>query len=106
MTILGMLLDVASRRGSGIVLRTSALGIYQEMTWDRPGRPRRFHRPRPSRSGVRSGHRVAIVGDPLADWLLCDFAAQCIGGGGVSGSSHVLTQRIRIHASARRAPAF
>ena len=80
MTIPGMLLDVASRRGSGIALRTSALGIYQEMTWtglvDRVASiGLGLHA-----LGVRSGHRVAIVGDPLADWLLCDFAAQCIGG--------------------------
>ena len=29
--------------------------------------------------GVARGDRVAIVGDPSPEWLLADFAAQCIG---------------------------
>ena len=29
--------------------------------------------------GVQPGDRVAIVGDPSPEWLLADFAAQCIG---------------------------
>ena len=29
--------------------------------------------------GVAHGDRVAIVGDPVPEWLLADFAVQCLG---------------------------
>ena len=29
--------------------------------------------------GVQSGDRVAIVGEPSPEWLLADFAVQCLG---------------------------
>ena len=79
MTIPGMLLDVVDRRGPSIALRVKSLGIYREMSWNDV-----FERVAAiglglHALGVRPGDRVAIVGDPLADWLLSDFATQCIG---------------------------
>jgi len=79
MTIPGMLLDVVERRGPTVALRTKSLGIYREMSWNDV-----FDRVAAiglglHALGVRPGDRVAIVGDPLADWLLSDFATQCIG---------------------------
>jgi long-chain acyl-CoA synthetase len=75
----GLLLDVVRRRGAEVALRTKGLGVYRDVTWNEVLE-------RISRIGlglcvlgVEPGDRVAIVGDPSADWLLCDFAAQCIG---------------------------
>jgi long-chain acyl-CoA synthetase len=66
-------------RGAGVALRAKKFGVYQELTWngllDRVARIGLGLRA----LGVVKGDRVAIVGDPLAEWLLADLAAQCIG---------------------------
>lgn len=79
MTIPGSLLHVATERAEKIALRVKKLGVYSEVTWhelfeqvSRIGLG--LHA-----LGVRPGDRVAIVGDPLPEWLLADFAAQCLG---------------------------
>lgn len=79
LTIPGLLLDVVERRGGDIALRAKHFGIYRNVTWSEL-------LDRVSGIGlglcaldVKAGDRVAIVGDPLAEWLLSDFAAQSIG---------------------------
>jgi long-chain acyl-CoA synthetase len=79
LTIPGLLLDVVRRRGSQVALRAKHFGIYREVTWNGL-----LDRVAGIGLGlcaldVKPGDRVAIVGDPLAEWLLADFAAQCIG---------------------------
>ena len=79
MTIPGLLLDMVDRRGSAVALRTKSLGVYREMSWnDVVDRVSSIGLGLYS-LGVRPGDRIAIVGDPLADWLFSDFAAQSIG---------------------------
>ncbi|MET0675087.1 MAG: AMP-binding protein [Bradyrhizobium sp.] len=79
LTIPGLLLDVVKRRGHRVALRTKHFGIYRDVTWcellDRVSGIGLGL----CALGVKPGDRVAIVGDPLAEWLLSDFAAQCIG---------------------------
>ena len=79
LTIPALLLEVVSKRGEHVALRFKSQGIYRELTWAqllqricRIGLG--LHT-----LGVGPGDRVAIVGDPLPDWLLTDFAAQCLG---------------------------
>jgi long-chain acyl-CoA synthetase len=79
MTIPRLLLDVAAKRRDRVALRVKEFGIYRELSWTklltevvRIGLG--LHA-----LGVGSGDRVAIVGDPLPEWLLTDFAAQCLG---------------------------
>lgn len=79
MTVPGLLMDVAARRSGEVALRSKELGVWREHTWDRVVERIRdlalgFHE-----LGVRKGDRVAIMGDPSPQWLLADFAAQCIG---------------------------
>ena len=79
LTIPGLLLDVVARRRNEVALRAKKLGIYQDVSWhdlfDRISCiGLGLHA-----LGVKRGDRVAIIGDPLPDWLMCDFAAQCIG---------------------------
>jgi long-chain acyl-CoA synthetase len=79
LTVPGLLLDVVKRRGSHVALRAKHFGIYQNVTWsellDRVAAIGLGF----CALGVKPQERVAIVGDPLAEWLLSDFAAQCIG---------------------------
>jgi len=79
LTIPGLLLDVVAKRGEQVALRTKRLGIYRDVTWSSLltritaiGLGLRA-------LGIQNSDRVAIVGDPLAEWLLADFAGQCIG---------------------------
>ncbi len=79
LTIPGLLLDVVRQRGEAVALRAKHFGIYQDVTWN-------DLLDRVARIGlglcaldVKPEDRVAIVGDPRAEWLLSDFAAQCIG---------------------------
>jgi long-chain acyl-CoA synthetase len=80
MTIPTLLLQVVSQRAEKVALRVKKRGVYHELTWlqllkqvSRIGLG--LHA-----LGIRPGDRVAIVGDPLPEWLLTDFAAQCLGG--------------------------
>ena len=79
LTIPALLLEVASKRGEQVALRFKSQGIYSELTWAQLLRTDLPHRSGLAHLGVRPGDRVAIVGDPLPDWLLADFAAQCLG---------------------------
>ena len=79
LTIPGLLRDVVAKRGGDVALRAKHFGIYRDLTWNGL-----FERVAAIglglvSLGVEPGDRVAIVGDPLAEWLLSDFAAQCIG---------------------------
>ena len=79
LTIPGLLLDVVASRGRQVALRAKRMGIYQNISWidlfDKISRIGLGLRA----LGVRRGDRVAIIGDPLPEWLVCDFAVQCLG---------------------------
>ena len=79
MTIPAQLLHVAHHRPNDVALRFKALGLYRELTWSTGSRPHRTDRLGVRRAWRAAGDRVAIVGDPLPDWLLTDFAVQCVG---------------------------
>jgi len=79
LTIPGLLLDVVKRRGSRVALRAKHFGIYQDVTWSELLDRVADIGLGLCALGVKPKDRVAIIGDPLAEWLLSDFAAQCIG---------------------------
>ncbi len=79
MTIPAQLLHVAHHRPNDVALRFKALGIYHELSWSKALDRIAQIGLGLARLGVRPGDRVAIVGDPLPEWLLTDFAVQCIG---------------------------
>ena len=79
MTIPALLLNSAKHRPTAVALRYKAQGIYRELVWSQL-----FDRVAQiglglCSLGLQRGDRVAIVGDPLPEWLLTDFAAQCLG---------------------------
>jgi long-chain acyl-CoA synthetase len=79
LTVPALLAHVARERGASVGLRVKRRGLYRETTWrelaDRIGRIGRGL----MALGVARGDRVAIVGDPSPEWLMADFAAQCVG---------------------------
>src|SRR5204862_1655316 len=59
--------------------RAKHLGIYRERRWrDYADMVARAARGLAS-LGLRAGDRVAIMGDPCEDWMVCDLAAQSLG---------------------------
>src|SRR5207253_114656 len=79
LTIPLLLAHAVRERGDKVALRVKRRGLYRETIWqelaeqvERIGRGLIALR-------VQPGDRVAIVGDPSPEWLLTDFAAQCIG---------------------------
>jgi long-chain acyl-CoA synthetase len=79
LTVPGLLLGVVTKRGGQVALRAKHFGIYQDLSWSALLERVSHIGLGLDALGVKSGDRVAIVGDPLAEWLLSDFAAQCIG---------------------------
>jgi len=79
MTVPGLLQRAAETRSSRVALRAKKRGIYRAMNWkellSEVSRIALGFRA----LGVERGSRVAIIGDPSAEWLLADLAAQCIG---------------------------
>jgi long-chain acyl-CoA synthetase len=74
-----LLVDHARRNPGGVAFRSKYLGIYRERTW-------RIYAELVARTarafdmlGVKKGDRVAIMGDPCEEWMICDLAAQSIG---------------------------
>ena len=79
MTLPALLRHVAHIRSGEVALRAKQRGIYRETTWSQM-LDRISHIALGLHAlGVGKGDRVAIVGDPLPEWLFSDLAAQCIG---------------------------
>jgi long-chain acyl-CoA synthetase len=79
MTIPGLLLHVAKLRSDDVALRFKKLGVYRDLSWNDLARRVAQVGLALHALGVRKGDRVAIIGDAVPEWLLSDFAAQCIG---------------------------
>lgn len=63
----------------GVAFRSKHLGVYRERTW-RIYAELVAHTARAlALLGVARGDRVAIMGDPYEEWMICDLAAQSIG---------------------------
>ncbi len=79
MTVPALLVHRLKQRPNVVALRFKSLGVYRELNWSQL-----FDRVAQiglglSRLGVQPGERVAIIGDPLPEWLLTDLAVQCLG---------------------------
>src|SRR5262249_54429288 len=59
--------------------RSKHLGIYREQTWRHYAMLFAPTAQALQTLGVRSGERVAIMGDPCEEWLIVDLAAQSLG---------------------------
>lgn len=79
MTIPNLLLQVMRKDARKVALRVKSFGIYRELTWEELFRQVACIGLGLHALGIKKGDRVAIVGDPRPEWLLTDFAVQCLG---------------------------
>jgi long-chain acyl-CoA synthetase len=74
-----LLCERAAAMPDAIAFRSKRLGIYRERTWrDYAAMVARTARAFAA-LGVTAGERVAIMGDPCEEWMVCDLAAQSLG---------------------------
>jgi long-chain acyl-CoA synthetase len=79
-TALHLLCQRACASPDRVAFRSKHLGLYRERTW----RDYALLVARAARVlaalGLARGERVAIMGDPCEEWMICDLAAQALGG--------------------------
>jgi long-chain acyl-CoA synthetase len=79
LTVPAQFLDMAARHGDAVALRVKRLGIYQDVKWTDALTIVARIAVGFSDLGVKKGDRIAIIGDPVPEWVFADIAAQCIG---------------------------
>src|SRR5258708_4004570 len=79
LTVPARFLHMALRHADAVALRVKRLGIYQEIEWRDALSIVANIAVGLSDLGVKKGDRVAIIGDPVPEWVFADIAAQCIG---------------------------
>ena len=74
-----LLCELARKKPDRVAFRSKHLGVYRERTW-------RDYAALVARTaqafaalGLRSGERVAIMGETYEEWAVCDLAAQSLG---------------------------
>jgi long-chain acyl-CoA synthetase len=78
-TIPGLLLERAKSSPDEVAYRAKKLGVYRERTW------REFRDKVAScamglkQLGLKHGVRLALMGDPCEEYMICDLAAQALG---------------------------
>jgi long-chain acyl-CoA synthetase len=75
-----LLCERARAMPNGVAFRSKHLGLYRERTWrDYAAMVARAARAL-ERLGLARGERVAIMGEACEEWMICDLAAQSLGG--------------------------
>ena len=78
-TVPGLLLERVKRTPQNVAYRAKKLGIYKERTWSDLGRMVAHGAMGLRTLGLRRGDRLAIMGDPSEEYLICELAAQVLG---------------------------
>jgi long-chain acyl-CoA synthetase len=74
-----LLCERAKRAPREIAFRSKHCGIYRERSWHDYALLVACTARALSNLGLTAGERVAIMGDPCEEWLICDLAAQSLG---------------------------
>lgn len=74
-----LLCERASTVPDAVAFRAKEFGLYREYTWRDYARLVAHTAYALRALGVERGERVALMGDPCAEWLICDLAAQALG---------------------------
>lgn len=74
-----LLCSRARRNPDRVAFRSKHLGIYRERSWRDYAQLVARTAQAFAHLGLKSGERVAIMGDVSEEWLICDFAAQSLG---------------------------
>lgn len=78
-TIPGLLLERVAKTPEEVAYRVKKLGIYWERTWSDFGRMIANCTMGLMGLGLKKGERLALMGDPCEELVVCDLAAQAIG---------------------------
>ena len=74
-----LLCERAETMGDAVAFRSKHLGLYRERSWRDYARMVGQLALALERLGLKSGERIAIMGDPCEEWMICDLAAQSLG---------------------------
>ncbi len=74
-----LLCERAEATPDSVAFRSKHLGLYRERRWRDYARLVAHAARALENLGLRSGERVAIMGDPCEEWMICDLAAQALG---------------------------
>ena len=75
-----LLCDRARRSPESVAFRSKHLGVYRERTWSDYARLVARTAKAFETFGLAKSERVAIMGDVCEEWMICDLAAQSLGG--------------------------
>jgi long-chain acyl-CoA synthetase len=75
-----LLLQRARTQPRCVAFRSKKLGIYRERTWAQYAQLVARTAKALAAHGLKAGERVAIMADACEDWIICDQAAQALGG--------------------------
>ena len=79
-TVPGLLLDVASRRGSETAIRRKHLGLWRNITWNEYLEKARLTAYGLISLGMEKGQTAAIIGENSPEWVFSDLGIMCTGG--------------------------
>lgn len=75
----GLLCALAGAQSDRIAFRAKHLGLYRERSFADYARLVARTARALAELGLAKGERIAIMGDPCEEWLICDLAAQALG---------------------------
>jgi long-chain acyl-CoA synthetase len=78
-TLPGLLLERMKKAPDGVAYRAKKLGIYGERTWSDFARMVADCAMGLQGLGLKRGDRVALMGDPSEEYVLCELAVQALG---------------------------
>lgn len=78
-TVPGLLLERAEKTATEVAYRAKRHGIYQERTWADFRRLTASCAMALDALGLKRGERIALMGDPCEEYVICELAAQSIG---------------------------
>lgn len=78
-TVPGLLFERARSTPSEVAYRVKKRGIYQERTWEEFARLVSCCAVGLKKLGVSPGRRIALMGDPCEEYVICEIAGQALG---------------------------
>lgn len=78
-TVPGLLFERARRTPAAVAYRAKKRGIYRERTWAEFARIVSVCAMGLKELGIDRGNRVALIGDPCEEYVLCEVGAQALG---------------------------
>jgi len=78
-TVPALLLEKAEQTPNDVAYRAKKLGIYQERTWAELRNRVALCAMGLSELGLKHGDRLALMGDPCEEYMICELAAEAVG---------------------------